>query len=200
MEANNQSNIYVPGIGESISQSCKAAVAQAREINAPVSFTFNDMEMRAQPDSTPEGLVDDWNRRMEAARKAWQESPEGIAYEQNRLAEIAKAQAKVNELEEKLNSVLLDQGMDELMEWVAEFTSNTDWVGVTFDKEFVIGAFEHVGFKENWHVGKPPEWFDTRQKLGQYIVGQMLDGYKNHGCVPQIIAYWCQEKYLELTP
>jgi hypothetical protein len=62
--------------GDHISDTCKKAAAMAQQHSEPVTFTFNNTSITAQPGDTAEQLEGRWAESYETARQAYLDSDE----------------------------------------------------------------------------------------------------------------------------
>jgi hypothetical protein len=186
---------YSPCAGSHIEQACKEAVAMAMNCVATVKFSFNGILMEATPNCVPIDLANEWSTKQEQAAKAYRESPEGIASAEKRKQDVMQKQASVNLAIQKLPSVIHNHGA--LMEWLKFFSYVADDIGVTYSKGELADQLEAGGYVENEHVGKKPEWFNTRPRLARYIVGQAITCLRG-GMGPHPITADFVDKYFNL--
>lgn len=187
---------YDPHAGTHIASACKEAVAIAMQERQNVQFSFNGIELLATPDSVPAKLEAEFTAKLEAAAKAYRESPKGIAEAQKRTAEIARKQRSVNTALAVLKHIVADH--DKLMLWLKSFTEDADDIGVQFTKSLLAEELEAAGYTENEHVGQKPEWFCTRERMAHYIVGQAINCLRR-GMGPHPVTRGFVEKYFKMV-
>lgn len=173
-----QAQRYEPSAGEHIEHACKQAAALAINTGEDVIFRFNDIEVTATPEGGWKELLKEWNQEFKTKQEEYRKSPEGIESARKRKLDIQNHQLLVDCAITALPSVLGSKELDAVIEWLTSFCGPADDIGVKWDRSLVIGLFEAHGFKENEHVGKVPEWFNTRERMGRYIVGQAINCMK----------------------
>lgn len=188
---------YEPMIGEDIRQSCEATISLAQANSEPVTFTHNGVTVTANPDSTAEGLYQQWRAEMDRQAEEYRRSPEGIRQAEEAKARLVSDQGIVDSLIDRLPDVLHSRNLDNLMSWCKNFTNPADHTGVTFEHQYVFNLLMGAGYIENAHVGKAPEFFDNRQVMGEWIVGQVIDCLSK-GMGPHPITQMFVDKYFEL--
>jgi hypothetical protein len=87
--------------------------------------------------------------------------------------------------------------MDTLIVWLSAFSGVADDCDVTFDHKAVIDILVAAGYVLNAHVGDDPQSFDSRKKLGEWIVGQAISCI-NHGMGPHLITQMFAEQYFKI--
>lgn len=190
---------YEPSVGTRIEHACDEAVKLAKRGGATVRFKFNDVELTATPDHQPAALVDDWRRESDRLSEEYRTSPEGRAEAARRESQITTLKTQAAELLGKLDSVLAANSQDEIMDWLKSFAPISDDVSVKFDTAALAAKFEAAGFKENEGVGQEPDWFNTRDRMAGYIVGQVINCLKR-GMPPHPVTVSFVEKYQAMPP
>lgn len=185
-----------PEAGSHINAVCEQACAMAAQDNDLVTFTFNDVLLVASPTTDWRELSKEYSRKCDEAREAYLKSPEGIAATEKRNQEVSYRQETVSRLIYKL-PIVLAKSLDAVIEWLKEFTSPADDIGVKFNASDVARTFIAYGYKENYGVGEKPEWFNTRDRMGRYIIGQAINCLKS-GMAPHGVTYTFIEKYKAL--
>ena len=89
--------------------------------------------------------------------------------------------------------------LEKIIDWLDEFTPLSDDIGVTseFNPFDISNQLTRAGFNENEGVGEDPGWFNTRQRMGRYIIGQVINCL-NKGMPPHPITTTFIEKYRQL--
>ncbi len=166
---------YEPMAGECIDQSIRRSIELAHKHNRPVRFRFNDTPMRVSKRLSFRHLCNQWKHMREAAQIKFENSAEGRSRLANRAARICQAQEDTDDWIALLPSIVHD--MDKLMQWLRHFSQSTDLIGVVYDRGSVVEQLQAAGYRDNQHagMGHPPEWFCTRQRLGEYLVGQAIN-------------------------
>lgn len=165
---------YNPGAGTHISRACFEACAIAKGSGENISFDFNEISLTATPETDPVALANEYGRLTEERRRAYLNSPEGKASAEKRSAEIAEKTGKVNALLLALPEILKRKDLTPLMDWLQSFTAFADDVAVKLDHTKLARTLEGAGYIENDGCGNPPSWFNTRERMGRYIVGQAI--------------------------
>lgn len=221
MNEDMQSVSYDPPAGESIDRACVIAVDMARKHDAPIVFTFNGVEMTAYKNSRPRDLMVEWEAKLDKQAEDYRNSPEGIAENARREEEVKIKQKRISELlgnigplldsmteEEilkafltRLNEALVENSEenspDALMDWLYAFAEIADDCRVYFNTQELAAKLESSGFIESEYVGNKPEWFNTKDRMARYIIGQTLNCLKM-GMPPHPITMSFIEQYREL--
>lgn len=175
---------YEPTAGQHLTQ----AVAEAIQLcpitarGARVVFSFNGVQMIAGKADTPQSLTKLYDSITAKRSARWNASPEGIAAAQERQQEIERCQAIVTNAMQLLPRLLAlkeqdlapQTRMDALMGWLDSWVLAADDVSVDLDKEWLSLQLIAAGYRESEHVGESPEFFSTRDRLGRYIMGQVI--------------------------
>lgn len=186
---------YVPSVGTHIDQACQEAVALAVEKKQDIAFKFNDVELSATQWSKPETIAKCYDAITKRRRKEYWASPEGIAAAKERRDAVAARQSAVDGLLYKLPKVLKSVSLDKAMKWLQSFQPPSDDVDVKLNRRDVAKTFIAFGYAENEHVGNPPEWFNTRERMGRYVIGQAINCL-NRGMPPHWrTLHFCKEYF-----
>lgn len=188
--------IYEPMGGERIEHACHEATRLAKRHRRLCRFSFNDVHLIAAPKKSPFTLEWEWAWTQERERSAWRNSKAGQEEERRNLAEISAKQGQADFLITDLPNAC-KAGMDKLMLWLSAFAEITDRIGVSFDHAWVIALLESDGFKENAHVGRKPQDFNTRKIIGEYIIGQAINCMRM-GMPPHPMTITFVERYFKL--
>jgi len=190
---------YEPSAGTRIEHACNEAVKMAKRSGATVRFKFNDVELTATPELAPDAVVAEWQRESNRLAEAYRNSPAGRAEASRRHAQIGTLKIQAANLLDKLDSLLASNSKDEIVGWLKSFAPISDDVSVKFDTAALAAKFEAAGFKENEGVGQAPEWFNTRDRMAGYIVGQAINCLKR-GMPPHPVTVSFVEKYQAMPP
>jgi hypothetical protein len=186
---------YEPLGGETIQFACAIAVEKAVKENVYVEFEFNGHNISVNPQSDPKQLASDYMADCQRKHEDYKASPKGILEKQLRDAEVKKNQQNIDSLIAEIADSALT--MDDLMQWLKQFSISADFIGVNVPLKYAILGLEKHGFKSNDHVGQSPEWFSTRERMGQYIAGQAISCMENK-MPPHPMTQSFVEKYFKL--
>lgn len=206
--------LYEPQAGSSIDLSCKEAVALAMNNGRNVTFTFNGIALVATPHGSPKEVEATYWSESERQAEAYRSSPKGIAEAKRREEEIAKNQATVTAAFKSLPGILAlkekdilagKSKLDLVMGWLYSFAHHSDDIALDWDKaagvkggkEWLRVLLMSAGYRENEFVGNPPEFFTTKEHMGRYIVGQVINCLSG-GMGPHPITITFIEKYNKL--
>lgn len=188
---------FEPLAGTHIGHACKEAVALAINKQAHVSFSFNGVSLTATPESTPHGLLKEWETERDRQRKEYEASPECAAEKARREDQICKAQEVVDSFMDGIEHVLCTCSTDSIMEYLKPFVAAADDIGVKFDKAKLADILESAGYANNMHVGKPPEAFNERIIMAEYILGQAVNCLRS-GMPPHQVTNSFIERYFAI--
>lgn len=194
----NTTMTYTPSCGEHINTACREATRIARKNGLPVTFEFNGVKLTATPDRAAADIVADYNRETERRAEEYRNSEEGRLAAARREKQIYELGAKADWLLGEVDKVLAMKRLNKVMDWLKEFVPVADDISVTFDKKALAAKFEEAGFMENEGVGQKPEWFSTRERMGRYIVGQVISMLKA-GMPPHPMTVRFVDKYKALS-
>lgn len=178
--------------GDHISAAAARLVEIAKD-NATETFgTFNDVEMRATPVSDPAEIVAVWERDMEAAARAYRESPEGRKAEEERQERRRQAQAKHDALMQQLPTLDWDSAVA-VLDWFCAMQEPSDHVGVVVKRDSIVRAAEAHGYKPNMNVGPDFRRGHATNEY-EYLIGQCLSGLTEgpaiHSIIHKFAADW----------
>jgi hypothetical protein len=176
-----------------INDACKEAVEMAKRERANVSFSFNEIELVAAPDSDPGELAGGFSVATQRRYEAYQESPEGKQAATDRANEIKRKQDEHDALVCGLNTAI-GTGQDAIMAWLRPFQEASDDIGVKTDFPAVIALFEAAGYQANENTDLPRDHYNARPVMGRYIIGQAIACMKS-GLPPHQITHTFVEKY-----
>ncbi len=182
--------------GETIARACDTAVSIAKHGKCSVKFDFNGIPVKATPTSTPRLLQDGWNEECNRRSDAYAASPEGKRAKAEMDAKIDAAQNECNRLSITLGTAVKG-GVGSVIEWLNSYVKAADWIGVDSHRNSVTRTLLDAGYKDGEHVGKPPEWFNTKKRMGRYIIGQALNCMVS-GMPPHPVTLSFIEKYHKL--
>lgn len=190
-------NKYAPEAGTHINRACAEACEIAKKTGEYVSFDFNQIILTATPETDAVSLSKEYDRVSDERRQSYLESPEGKAAAEKRAAEIVEKIGKVDALVSKLSGILKIGDVGNLMDWLESFTPAADDIAVKIDHARLAEMMEAGGYIENDGCGNPPEWFNTQERMGCYIVGQAIACLRR-GMSPHPVTLGFIEKWRQL--
>lgn len=197
---------YKPMCGDTLDTTCSHVTRMAKKLGKVVRFDFNGVKLFGAPKKSESTLIWEWENAIGRNASNYHCSREGRAYEQERSNEIIKKQDSITALVGQLNGLLALNNMDFTMGWIASFTRDADDIGVDINKackvngggfELLALMFEAHGFKDNDSVGNAPEWYNTRERMGRFIIGQCINCFRNN-MPPHPVCEIFVEKYFKL--
>lgn len=188
---------YDPLAGTHIKDACGEAVSIAIKKDARVTFSFNGVNLTASPDTSRSELERQFSSEMERVRKEWEASPECAVEKKKRNTDIERRQRETDHFMDGIERVVATCSLDDVMDCLRPFVQNADHIGVKFDKGKLANIFKGAGYKNNMHVGLPPEAFNARKIMGEYILGQVVNCLES-GMPPHPVTLSFIEKYFAL--
>jgi hypothetical protein len=188
-------HFHVSG-GTHITSACEKATAMAKQNRAMVRFNFNETALFATPKKSPVTIEWEFQQATDRAGYRYRHSKAGRDFEAFLARQLAEHQAKIQSLITVLPLAIVG-GMDSLMTWVKKFTPAADYEGVFYPSYWIREQLETAGYESGKHVGQKPEWFTTRQRVGEWILGQVLSSLEM-GMPPHPVAVSFCEKYFAL--
>jgi hypothetical protein len=117
-----------------------------------------------------------FDRKLKENHEKYLHSDEYKALQQKQAEELAQRQNIMDTSIMPTFADIVECGhLDYIMSWLKQFTENSDYIGVTYDKKYIADFLELNGFKENEHVGKSKEFFNTKENMAHYIIGQVIN-------------------------
>ncbi len=189
---------YEPLAGTHITGACAQAVALAVESDEPVRFKFNDIMLQAIPTDDPKVIVDRWHAIHAEQQEAYRNSPAGRETKRLRDAEVVRKQTELNAAVEALPKILrTDNHLNALVGWIKALIDPSDDVETKWNPNSVADLLEAAGYINNDNVGHEPEWFNTRERAGRYLVGQAINCMRK-GMGPHPITLKFADEYFAL--
>lgn len=185
------------GCGTSIVTACRQAVSKAVSSQAYVRFDFNGIEMIATPQSNSDNLESEWSKKLEIRAETYRNSPEGRQAALDAEVRSNEAKYQTDICMSALPFVLRENSLDSLMNWLRKFTEAADHVDAEYSTQEVIERLEGAGYARGYGVGNPEDWFNNRERMGRYIVGQSLDCLHN-GMPPHQVLFRFVDEYFEM--
>ena len=192
--------IYEPLLGTSIDVAAKEAIAQAKKQRCPVKFNFNGTKLIATAKKSPTTLVWEFNQILAQQSDRHTHSKAGLKAAAERAQQIKDGQQRLNAAFTTLPALLAQpepQRLDSLVRWLRDNQSDMDDCEVEYSIAKLLTDLESAGYVDNAHVGKKPECF-TRQAIGEWIVGQVINCLK-HGMGPHQIIHRFADDYFGWT-
>jgi len=178
-------SIYEPLGGERIDETVKNMIALAKDTKGGVKAYFSGAELLVDEGSNADKVIEDFKHRMDEARREYEDSPEGQESARKEQIAIKEMQLKVDVLVEQLSGLDFEN-QEALLDWIGEFQSSSDRVGVKIDSKQIVKIFADHGYRPNMNMGE--EYNDKdRDNFIQYIVGRALGGIEKDGHISQII-------------
>lgn len=184
------------GPGEHISV-CAERLCEAARRTGSARGTFNDIELVADKNSTPEGIMAHFDKEREAAAVRWRESDAGKAYEAERLANTERDQKRVDALFADL-PMLNFGNVYSLLSWCAQYQEPSDRVGVNTHAKEVCAIFADHGYLPNVNLGVDYR-ADDADNSARYLIGQALHGLEVVGAVHGIYQKFYGEWLAKFT-
>lgn len=88
---------------------------------------------------------------------------------------------------------MLRSGLDNTIGWLSNFLPSANRVGTELNLPLLIGLLEAQGYKANENVGQDKAFYEVKENLGRYIVGQVLSMWKSVGAVHPRICDFCED-------
>jgi hypothetical protein len=186
--------VYEGMAGEHVCMSAKNAIALAKKHNRTVRMRFNGVAVTVNKRLNSNHVVRTWQHITNASWLRYQNST-GRDVKAKRDREILRKQSSVDAELLVLTHIIDDK--DKLMLWLKCFVEDANNVGVHFDKSKLSDELKGAGYAENQHVGNAPEWFCTRNRMSQYIVGQVVTCL-SRGMPPHPITALFVDRYFEI--
>lgn len=180
-------------IGLAAQQLCEAAAE-----HGGARGTFNDIELVATADSTPEAIADFYMEQSAARAAAYRKSPEGIRAAQEADARRAADQQKHDSLMRRLPSLNMKDDIA-VLDWLCEMQGPSDHSGVIVRRQTIVEDFEKAGYVAGANCGENYKPGD-RDNMFRYLVGQALSGLKEGPSIHPIIHKFSDEWRAEFAP
>lgn len=195
-----------PRLGITVERAIAEAIIVSSGAKKPFTFPINgqsvsvepvpmgeevDGEFAAAAEAQLQRLFAKWKADDAAAIAAYRASPQYAEDKAKFHAEIVERQNAVNRLMAQFSDVA-KEGEIAILKWLAKFVERQNGYGiVTFDKKYLYRRLSRLGYRRSAGVGRTV--FDTRHKVAEYIIGQVMDaacrGYPPH----PIVIDWIKE-------
>jgi hypothetical protein len=178
--------------GSFIGSVIKEAIALAASKDCNVSFTFNGIELIVNALSIYDDVYNEFNKKREEESQRWRNSPEGIAYFEKDRIDTEKKQRIMDGLMVIASDVWKqNKNWNRKMKWLIDYHS-CNIRAVSYNKEEIISIVE-MFHEENWGVGEPKEFFNKKENMAKYVIGQWLSMMKKMGCVHDMVGSFAEK-------
>lgn len=175
---------FLPGIGEHIETACKRAKQMSRETGQIIRFDFNGIPNQSSPKTSVTTMIGEFERVCRQRGEAYRLSRKGITDAENRRQEVERKQKAIDFLTSKENvDKVISLGMHSVLGLISNITEPADDIDVHFDNAKLANTLENAGYMDGFGVGNKPGWFDSKERMGLYIIGQAINCLK-HGLPP----------------
>ena len=185
---------YCPGTGENINNSCQVAQRMAKDKRCMISFDFNGVRIIATPNKAAVTMCWEYHMildQMANARRMTRKYIERVARDKAQF-EFQKG-AVIGLIQTLPNTLAL--GLNEVIDWVRDFTDVSQHVDLVYDHLEIAVAFENAGYKANEVAGNSPDWYSTRERLGRWIIGQVIACLRDNMLPHQVIKRFCNDYF-----
>jgi len=189
--------IFKPMCGTYISEACEEAVLLANLHNESVGFTFNELEMIANPSDDPSKLTEEWFTKDQKRRDEYW-TPE-------RLQEKAdKEQKDLLNLQAHFETLKLVSSIEDLIRWFCKLET-LSFCHASLNRDQRKFLVEKCANEFDIYAGmncsdKLPEGAWQNQSLEyklKWLAGQALDGTLSVGCPHGIIHKFAKDFGIE---
>jgi len=185
--------------GQNIKNACIEATLLAIKNQCDVEFEFNGVKLVATKDKPSHWIESEFDRILKENREKYLQSDEYKALQQKQAEELAHRQNIMDTSIMPVFADIIESGnLDYIMSWIKQFAEQSDYIGVAYDKKYIADFLELNGFKENEHVGKDEYFFNTKENMARYIIGQVIN-YLRKGMTPHSITLKFIDDYFKLT-
>lgn len=177
-------------------QHIKTAIEQAISIAAckdcNVSFTFNGIELIVNALSIYDDVMKEFDNKREEESERWRNSPEGLAFYEEQRIEKEQKQKIMDSLMIIAPTVWKqNKNWNRKLKWLIDYHS-CNIIGVDYDKDNIISIIETF-HEDSWGVGKPKEFFNNKENMAKYVIGQWLNMMKKMGCVHDMVGSFAEQ-------
>lgn len=184
--------------GQHIKNACIESKNLAIKHNKKVEFDFNGVTLYCNPDSDLKFIEECFTVALRENREEYLQSDEYNAFQQKQKEELERHQENIDYLMISFIHTLEHGNLDSIMNWLKHFAIHDDFIGVTYDnKQYIADFLEINGFKENEHVGKSKNFFNDKENMARYIIGQVIN-FLRKGMPPHQITLKFIDDYFTL--
>jgi len=205
LEKQTDGSIKMDGYYGDISNAERLALGLAKDQNAEVKLNFNGVELSANPNSKAGDIANYYDKKLDAKREAYINSPEGKLAEQQRVTDVAERQSKVDQLAKSLPDVLKSDNPNapngKVIDWVNQFGDASDRTGVNVtpeQRQQMVKQFEDAGWKAGARVGDPAAKTDLAA-MAQWGVGQAVKQIESNGSVSSNMSGFVADNFKEMA-
>ncbi len=172
-------------LGDSLHERALDVIDMADKHDKDVEFVYGDIKFIVSPGATVKNVKDQYEEKFEQDRQDYLASPEDAV--EQAAAEAEKIQQKRQRVAKMIYALpdLEGMDMDQIVDWVMEFTDLMNAKGVSDPNMYKTAAynFERAGYEADAFIAKPGEDPDPRLEedkdcIGRYIVGQCIASWK----------------------
>ncbi len=178
--------------GQHIDHASRVASSLAREKNCGIRFDFNGISLLATPKKSPVTIGWEFEQITGQHAERYRLSPEGQMEKVRNEREIKSAQTAIDHWMLILPD-MLKSGLDNTIGWLSNFLPVADRVGTEMNIPLLVGLFEAQGYKAGELTGHDKAFYEIKENLGRYIIGQVLQMWKDVGAVHQRICDFCED-------
>lgn len=165
--------------GQHIKNACEEAILLAIKHQCEVEFKFNGVHLTATKDKLSHLLENEFEIKLKENQEKYLQSDEYKAFQRKQKEELINRQEVIDQLMTSFKIYIKSNDLDNIMYWLKQFTYNADYIGVTYNKKYISDFFELNGFKENEYVGQSKEFFNNKENIALYIIGQVINFLRN---------------------
>ena len=175
-------------------------------------LTFNGTQVTLHHDSDVQESIAKWKATMDRNSEIYRQSPEYKAEELRRHERALQSQKDMDILVAEIKKILTDwaaihggSGIQpnggialRLMVLFKTYIEDADSIHIESYSKDILPLLEAAGYKENEFTGgnKPVKQYETRA----WLVGQMINMMKSHGCSHPGLASMVEKYKLHLNP
>ena len=190
---------YETMAGQHIQNACIEATLLSIKNQCDVEFEFNGVHLTATKDNPSHWLKSEFDRILKENREKYLQSDEYKEWQKKQKEKLEQRQNIMDTSIMPTFSDIIESGhSDYIMSWLKQFTINADYIDVTYDKKYIADFLELNGFKENEHVGQDKEFFNTKENMARYIIGQVINCLRN-GMPPHKVTLKFIDDYFKLN-
>lgn len=170
--------------GDHIHDVFKKALRMAWRKNRIIKFEFNEYKFTIRKRLSERHLRKQWEHMLDASSLRWRNSKEGREYFAEREAEVIKNQSEIDKL---MSNLVSATNLDEILNWFELFVPLADDIRIRYNGAEIVKFLTKAGYSENYGVGERKHFFENKENLGRYIIGQCIN-CMNRGMPPHPIC------------
>lgn len=184
-----------PCIGEDLVDAIRDSIEVAVVTESVVSLSFNGIEMFIKPDSDIDKEVKKYRDFLVSSHEAFKITHEGKMFAARNRQICDDAQVNVDKLITQLKKFgETGVSMNDLVEWVYNFSRAANVVGVTCaygTVGLILSSYCYTS--DQYHKDNCRKSFISRQLLGEYIIKQALLFLIDGKCPHPSLERFCEE-------